>query len=181
MGLVWPWFVFAGWVWGHSLHPPVAGAPPELCKGRRTGRDTAGTGNKIPILRTQELVPGAEPKVSKHPQNQPAPGLGTATAAPVTPEKSRVCTLGSLQPPWGPSSHPGVPAATLGSQQPPWSPTLEPINCPGPRDEFVQSHLREEGDEIKSCNYLLKLQPLSRRAELLQTPLAGSPWMGERE
>lgn len=65
-----------------------------------------------------------------------------------------------------PRGHPGVPLL---------------INRPAPRDEFVQSHLRKEGDEIESHNYLLKLQLLSRRTELLQTPLAGSQCMGERE
>lgn len=128
---------------------------PELGEGRRMGRDRAG--NEIPVLSTPELGPKhplAHPKISQH-------GLWVLQTQPQRPREEQGPCPGGLQPPW--------------------SPTPEPINCLGPWDEFVQSHFREEGDEIKSCNYLLKLQPLSRRTELLQTPLAGSPWMGERE
>lgn len=121
--------------------------------------------------------------------------------APLSPGRAAGTQLGTLhgqgiksppqdtlehKAPWSTRAAPSTPqnqsgVCALGCQQPPWSPTLQPINCLGPWDEFVQPHFREEGDEIKSCNYLLKLQPLSRRTELLQTPLAGSPWMGERE
>lgn len=178
MGLVWPWFVFATVGVGSLFSFPScrpsgrrgihAGRPPSRVRAGGWAVAQLGTlrgqGIKFPSSGHRswclEHGPGCQ-SIPSTPQDHPAQGPGTAKAAPVTPEKSRVCALGS--------------------QGPPWSPTLEPINCLGPRDEFVQSHFREEGDEIKSCNYLLKLQPLSRRTELLQTPLAGSLWMGERE
>lgn len=75
------------------------------------------------------------------------------------------------------------PPGTVAVPPNPWGHPEVPllINCPAPCDEFVHSRFRKKGDEIKSHNYLLKLQSLSRRTELLQTPLAGSLCTGERE
>lgn len=80
-GPVWPWFVFA-MVGVGSLSPFPSHRPsgrswihirtlPEPCQGR----DTAG--NKIPILRTQELVLGARPRVHSIPEQTPkSPSTG---------------------------------------------------------------------------------------------------------
>lgn len=103
---------------------------------------------------------GSGPKTTWHGVQTPDRCIQKAESA--TAKEKQGLYLQSPNP-WG---HPEVPSL---------------INCPAPCDEFVQSRFRKKGDEIKSCNYLLKLQPLSRRTELLQTPLAGSLCMGERE
>lgn len=81
--------------------------PPEPSQGRSMGSGTAGnaawTGNKIPILRTQELVLGARPRVPKHPEHtprSPSTGSGHCKSSASDPrEEQGLC--------------PGVPGATL--------------------------------------------------------------------